>query len=68
MDSQLRDEDRRKELGKMFMDVAKYLATVGLIGGILTNKLTFLNGLFIIIIVISLGIVAFFTIPPMKGD
>ncbi len=67
MASQLRDEDRRKELGKMFMDVAKFLATVGLIGGILTNKLTFINGLVIIVVVVILLILAFFTIPPKGG-
>ena len=68
MTSHLRDEDRRKELGKMIMDVAKYLATVGLIGGILTNHLTFANGLAIIFLVALLLAVAFFTIPPGKGD
>ncbi|MFQ5640934.1 MAG: hypothetical protein ACE5IR_23400 [bacterium] len=35
----MKHNDRRKELGKMFLDIAKYLATVGLIGGILTNSL-----------------------------
>lgn len=49
------------------MDIAKFLATVGLIGGILTNRLTFLNGLVIIVVVILL-ILAFFTIPPEGGD
>lgn len=67
MASQLRDEDRRKELGKMFMDVAKFLATGGLISGILTNKLTFLNGLVIIVVVVILGSLAYFTIPPKSG-
>lgn len=27
----MRHEDRRKELGRMLMDIAKYLATVGLL-------------------------------------
>jgi len=67
MASQLRDADRRKELGKMFMDVAKFLATGGLISGILTNKLTFLNGLVIILIVVILGSLAYFTIRPKSG-
>ena len=68
MASQLRDADRRKELGKMFMDVAKFLAMLGPIGGILTNKLTFLNGLVIIIAVVILLTLTFFTIPPKGGD
>ena len=67
MAGQLRNEDRRKELGKMFMDVAKFLATGGLISGILTNKLTFLNGLVIIAVVVMLGSLAYFTIPPKSG-
>ncbi len=67
MTSKLRDEDRRKELGKMFMDIAKFLATGGLVSGIITNKLTFLNGLVIIIVVVMLGLIAYFTIPPKSG-
>jgi hypothetical protein len=56
-------EDRRKELGKMLMDVAKYLATVGLIGSVLTNSLTILGGITITVIVVILVLIAFYTIP-----
>lgn len=54
---------RRYEAGKMLMDVTKYLLTIGLIGGILTNKLTSLSAILIIFAVIILFIVAYFTIP-----
>ena len=64
----MKNADRRKELGRMLMDVAKYLATVGLIGGILTNKLTALTGLAITMMVAILVIVAFYVIPPKKGE
>ena len=47
----------------MLMDVTKYLLTIGLIGGILTNKLTSLPAILIIFAVIILFIVAYFTIP-----
>ncbi|MCH7733314.1 MAG: hypothetical protein IIB44_12545 [Candidatus Marinimicrobia bacterium] len=60
-------EDRRKELGRMLMDVGKYLATVGLIGGILTDKLTLMTGFAIATMVLILILVAFYIIPPMKG-
>ena len=47
----------------MLMDITKYLLTIGLIGGILTNKLTSLSAILIIFAVIILFIVAYFTIP-----
>ncbi len=62
----MKHEDRRKELGKMLMDVAKYLATVGLIGSILTNSLTIYGGVAITIIVVSLILIAFYIIPPKR--
>ena len=46
------------------MDVTKYLLTIGLIGGIITNKLTSFSAAFTIVAVILLFIVAYFTIPP----
>jgi|GEM_PF-2517447 len=52
----------------MLMDVAKYLATVGLIGGFLTKTLTVEMGLAIAMVVLVLTITAFYTIPPKKGD
>ena len=45
---------RRYEAGKMLMDVTKYLLTIGLIGGILTNKLTSLSAVLIIFAVINI--------------
>jgi len=43
----MRQDERRKELGKMLMDVAKYLATVGFIGSILAENLTAYRGCFL---------------------
>jgi hypothetical protein len=60
----MRSEDRRRELGRMLMDVAKYLATVGLIGGVLTSTLTAVTGLIITFVVVTLTLVAFYIIPP----
>jgi hypothetical protein len=64
----VKHEERRKELGKVLMDTAKYLATVGLISGFLTNTLTPLAGLIISIIVVLLLIIGFFIIPAKKED
>lgn len=55
---------RRISTGEMMMDVTKYLFTVGLVGGILTNKVNILSGILMGILVILFFVVAFFTIPP----
>lgn len=64
----MRQDDRRRELGKMLMDVAKYLATVGLIGGILTDNLSLIGGLYLASIVGLLLLLAFYIIPPKRGE
>ncbi len=63
----MRHDERRKELGRMLMDVAKYLATVGLIGGILTDSLSLIGGFYLAAIVGLLLLLAFYIIPPKKG-
>lgn len=60
----MRHEDRRKELGKMLMDVAKYLTTVGFIGSLLTDKLNLYTGISIFGSILILVITAFYIIPP----
>lgn len=60
----MKNEDRRKELGKMLMDIAKYLATVGFIGSLLTDKLNISIGISIFGSFIILVVVAFYVIPP----
>lgn len=64
----MKNEDRRKELGKMLMDIAKYLATVGFIGSLLTDRLNIVSGVSIFTAVIVLVIVSFYTIPSKKGE
>ncbi len=56
----MKHDERRKELGKMLMDVAKFLATVGLIGGILTNNITAIAGIAVVVVVSILVLVAFY--------
>jgi hypothetical protein len=63
----VKNDDRRKALGNMLMDIAKYLATLGLIGGTLTNSLTAIGSVIIAVIVIALIAGAFYVIP-QKGE
>lgn len=48
----------------MLMDIAKYLATVGFIGSLLTDKLSIAAGISIFAAVIVLVVISFYTIPP----
>lgn len=50
------------------MDVGKYLATVGLIGNFLTSTLTIQSSMFIIIVVVLIMTIGFYTIPPKYRD
>ncbi len=59
----MRHAERRKETGKMLMDVTKYLLTTVLIGSFVTEKLNFALGTIIIAIAIVTFLVAFFAIP-----
>ncbi len=62
----MKHDDRRKETGKMLMDVTKYLLTVGLVGGILTEKLSVIPALIFVILSVAIFLIAFITIPPKK--
>ena len=58
--------ERRKEIGKMFVDVAKYVLTVAFIGRIFTEEVSLkLTILTTVIVTVSL-IIGFFTIPPER--
>ena len=46
------------------MDIAKYLASVGFIGSLITDKLNISIGISIFVSVIILVIAAFYVIPP----
>lgn len=64
----MKHTDRRKEAGKMLMDVTKYLLTVGVIGGALTEKFSFTIGLSLFVIAVVVFIVGFYAIPATKED
>jgi len=54
---------RRKEIGKMFVDIVKYLVTIIIIGRILTDSLTPQMAFWGILASLIFLILAFFTIP-----
>jgi hypothetical protein len=59
-------DQRRYELGKMFLDITKYLATVGLIGSIVGGKMSLISILGMIVVILISGLVGFLTIPKEK--
>ncbi|MBI5787978.1 MAG: hypothetical protein HZA78_03880 [Candidatus Schekmanbacteria bacterium] len=64
----MKHSQRRQKAGEMLMDVTKYLLTIGLISGILTDKLTPVTAIFISLAVIISFVIAFFVIPPKMEE
>ena len=50
------------------MDVTKYLLTVGIVGGILTERLSTITGVILFIIAIIVFLIGFYVIPPRKEE
>jgi hypothetical protein len=61
-------ETRRREIGKMLVDVVKYILTIVLIGSLLTDKLTLKMAMLGSIMAIVILIIAFFTLPADKNN
>ena len=59
----MKHRDRRKELGKMFMDISKYLATIGLASGLIRGELSAIMGFSIVVVVFLFAVIEFYTIP-----
>lgn len=64
----MKHENRRIEAGKMLMDVTKYLLTVGVIGGVLTEKLSIATGLSLFTIAVIVFIIGFYAIPEKREE
>ena len=64
----MKHENRRKEAGKMFIDVAKYIVTVGVIGNIISEETSISTSIAIFIVAIISFIIGFYTIPPRKDE
>jgi len=63
----VKHEDRRKEAGKMFIDISKYIITVGVIGNIAYGNLSSTVTLFIFMIAVISFVLGICTIPPKRG-
>ncbi len=59
----VKNNDRRREIGKMLIKVVEYLITIALIGKILTEKVTTATTISVIITALIVLVIAFFTIP-----
>lgn len=64
----MKHEDRRKEYGKMILDVSKYLLTAGLIGGILTEKMKTIDAIVLFTVAVTVSIIGFYIIPAKKEE
>lgn len=63
----MKHEDRRKEAGKMFfIDVSKHIVTVGIIGNILSERMSVTAAAAIFMVAIISFVIGFYTIPPRK--
>ncbi len=60
----MRDRTRRLELGKMFMDVAKYVLTIVVIGGLVYKQLSIFVALLGLLLAAAASGVGFRIIPP----
>ncbi len=63
----MKHEDRRKEAGRMFIDISKYIITVGVIGNIVSEKVSALAAVSIFTVAIISFVMGFYTIPPKRG-
>lgn len=62
----MKNDDRRREIGKMLIKIVKYLITIALIGKILTEKVTMSTTISVIVTALIVLVIAFFTIPQNK--
>lgn len=62
----MKHEDRRKEAGKMLMDVTEYLLTAGVVGGVLTEKVSYTTSFALLFIAVIAFISGFYAIPAKK--
>ena len=64
----MKHHDRRKEAGRMFIDIAKYIVTVGIIGGIAFERMNTTMATAIFVVAIISFVIGFYTIPPKKEE
>lgn len=57
------NRERRKELGKMILDVTKYLLTVGIIGSTITASITLPMAVLLFVLALVMAVIGFYVIP-----
>ena len=62
----MKHEERRREAGKMFMDVSKYFLIAGIISSIISEKITDVLVISILVVAFVAFIIGFYLIPPKK--
>lgn len=60
------NRERRKIIGNIFGDAAKYTLTVGVISNVLVGKFTFISSLLIGICCVIFGLLAYYVTPKDK--
>lgn len=65
--NRMRYDLKRLELGRMFIDVAKYIATIIVVGSLFSEKVNLRVVVIGIILSLVVGIIGFLTIP-VKED
>ena len=63
----MRDRTRRTELGKMFIDVAKYVLTIVVIGGLVAEQVHAGSIVLGLVFSTSTAAIGFLVIPPEEG-
>ena len=65
----LKNRERRREVGKVFFDLSKYLLTTGAIGSLIVKESFNLKALIIGLVLSSIAmIVAYYIYPPDKEN
>lgn len=62
----MKHEERRREAGKMFIDISKYFFIAGIIGIIFSEKITVVIVIEIFVVALAALIIGFYIIPPKK--
>lgn len=60
----MRDRTRRTELGRVLLDVAKYVVTIVVIGGLISERVNVGAVLLGVVLAIGIGAIGFQVIPP----
>jgi len=61
------NRERRRELGRTFMDTGKYFLTVGFIGALFSGKLDWVSAALFLLAGVAIIVSGYFIIPPEEN-